>query len=154
MSKKIWKIAENRHVSTESNSQISRILNGYQPNIQAFCAPVIISCYPLEIFVMVMLETGWILTGWVCSAHFLKAVSFRELSKTWRWRWPKQQAEQLQLKLVLRFSGQKTLRALGEVFRPKLDFLGRCGEHQKTWKVKFMSSDCAVYIWYRQKSGI
>jgi len=41
---KIWKKAENSHVSTGSNSRISRI---YQRDIEAFCTPDIMSCYRL-----------------------------------------------------------------------------------------------------------
>ena len=37
--KKSWKIVENSRVPTESNSPISRISTGYQPDIKAFCTP-------------------------------------------------------------------------------------------------------------------
>jgi len=42
----------NTHVSIESNSRISRISNGYQPDINTFCAPDIMSCHPLAVYVV------------------------------------------------------------------------------------------------------
>jgi len=55
-SKKPWKIAENRHVSTKSYCRIS---TGYQPDIKAFCTPDIMSCCPLT----------WCKLGWACAPH-------------------------------------------------------------------------------------
>ena len=46
--RKLIKIYEDSHVSPEYNSRISRISIGYQPDIKAFCAPVIMSCHPLD----------------------------------------------------------------------------------------------------------
>jgi len=51
---KTWKIAENRHVSIESNRRISRISTKYQPNIKAFCTVHRIS---------------WIVTPWEYLCH-------------------------------------------------------------------------------------
>jgi len=48
--KKILKIAENSQVLTESNSRISRISTGYQPDIKG---PDIMSCHPLDFTLLV-----------------------------------------------------------------------------------------------------
>jgi len=50
---KTRKISENSHVSTESNSWISSLSTGYQPDIKAFSTPDIKSCHRLVFTVTV-----------------------------------------------------------------------------------------------------